>query len=277
MVSVGMPVYNAEKFIERAIQSVLNQTYTNFELIVTDDGSTDNSVAIIKTFNDPRIRLITDSVNKGIAHRLNQQINAASGKYFARMDSDDIMFPTRLQEQVSFLKSNPEFDVVGGQAVVIDAFDQVLGLRRVKQQYHYFDAIKGSIFIHPTVLGNLSWFKHHLYDHSYSGTEDHELFVRTFPLSRFQNQSTPILFYREEAKFNLRIYLYRQKKLLLSVIKNHKTVNNPFYILYTIFYILLKSGFVWILNGLGAENFLVKNRNESLSKELIQKYNSLLT
>src|SRR5690606_13478656 len=99
-VTMGMPVYNAEKFIKMAINSVLQQSHRNFELIITDDGSTDQSMDIVESFNDSRIVLIKDSNNKGISHRLNQQIDLAKGKYFLRMDSDDIMFPDRIEKEI---------------------------------------------------------------------------------------------------------------------------------------------------------------------------------
>ena len=109
-ISVGIPVYNAEKFLEKTIRSVLNQSYKNFELIITDDGSSDKSVDIVKSFNDSRITLIADGENRGISYRLNQQIRLAKGKYFFRMDADDLMFPERIFTQVNFLEQNPEID-----------------------------------------------------------------------------------------------------------------------------------------------------------------------
>ena len=125
IVSIGMPVFNAEKHLKIAIDSVLNQDFKEFELIISDDGSTDNSLNIIQSYTDKRIKLLSDSSNKGIGYRLNEQIALSKGVYFARMDSDDIMFPDRILEQVKFLQEHPNVDVVGGSAVVINEYDQI--------------------------------------------------------------------------------------------------------------------------------------------------------
>ena len=120
LVTIGIPCYNVGRFIALSIRSVLMQTYTNFELIITDDGSTDNTVDEIRKFNDSRIKLSVDGENCGISYRLNQQIDMAKGNIFIRMDGDDIMFPNRVEEQVKYLQEHPNVDVIGAGAVIID-------------------------------------------------------------------------------------------------------------------------------------------------------------
>ena len=120
LVTIGIPCYNVGRFIALSIKSVLAQTYTNFELIITDDGSTDNTVDEIRKFNDSRIIMIVDGENHGISYRLNQQIDMAKGYIFIRMDGDDIMFPNRVEKQVKYLQEHPNIDVVGTGAVIID-------------------------------------------------------------------------------------------------------------------------------------------------------------
>ena len=112
LVSVILPVYNSEKYIFEAIESVLNQTYKNIEIIVIDDCSTDTSAEIINNFNDNRIRYYKNEKNSGIVYSLNRAISLAKGKYLARMDSDDICLPNRIQEQVNFLNIHPEILIV---------------------------------------------------------------------------------------------------------------------------------------------------------------------
>ncbi len=106
MVTVIMPVYNAAPFLSIAIESILNQTYKNFELLIINDGSTDDSLQIIKSFSDQRIKLINNDVNIGIIKTRNKGISLSSGKYIAMMDADDISLPTRLEKQVNFLEEN---------------------------------------------------------------------------------------------------------------------------------------------------------------------------
>src|SRR6187397_2012165 len=103
LVTVLMSVYNAEKYLREAIDSILNQTYRNFEFIIINDASTDGSEAIINSYKDERIRLISNSQNLRLTASLNKGIDLAKGKYIARMDADDASLPERLQKQVTFM------------------------------------------------------------------------------------------------------------------------------------------------------------------------------
>lgn len=124
-VSVIMAVYNGELYIREAIESVLRQTYGNFELIIINDGSTDRSLEIIKTFDDKRIKIITQN-NEGPAGARNKGIKAAAGKYIANLDADDICLPQRLEKQVEFLDKNPEFVIVGSNGFITDRHGTVI-------------------------------------------------------------------------------------------------------------------------------------------------------
>jgi glycosyltransferase involved in cell wall biosynthesis len=117
-VTVLMPAYNAGKYIADAISSVLNQTFNDFKLLIVDDGSTDNTLQIIRSFSDRRIDLIHQA-HKGIAAALNKGLSKANSEYIARFDADDICLPERLMEQVSFLDTHPDYIIVGGDAEYI--------------------------------------------------------------------------------------------------------------------------------------------------------------
>lgn len=112
LVTVFMPVYNCEKYIRQSIESILNQTYKNIDLLIIDDGSTDNSIEIIKSYNDSRIRLLCNDKNEGIPYTRRRGIENARGEYFALMDADDISHPQRIYSQVMFLNENIDTDVV---------------------------------------------------------------------------------------------------------------------------------------------------------------------
>ena len=118
-VTVLMPARNAEKYIADAILSVINQTYTNFELLVVNDGSTDNTASVIKSFADSRIKLIEQEA-LGISPALNKRVEEARGKYIARFDADDICLPKRLEKQAGFLDKNPDYVLLGSDAEYID-------------------------------------------------------------------------------------------------------------------------------------------------------------
>src|SRR3989442_4795829 len=108
LVSIGLSIYNAEATLAIAVKSILAQTYPAWELLLIDDGSHDASSKIAQSFKDARIVVVSDGQNKGLSARLNQAIKMARGKYFCRMDQDDIAFPNRLERQVEFLETHPD-------------------------------------------------------------------------------------------------------------------------------------------------------------------------
>jgi hypothetical protein len=124
VVSVVMPTYNGERFLRPAIESILNQTFTNFELIIIDDGSTDNTTHILSEFKDTRLTVLTNQQNLGIAAATNRGLAAARGEYIALQDSDDISLAYRFQVEVEFLNTNPEIALVGSSAILIDENDE---------------------------------------------------------------------------------------------------------------------------------------------------------
>ena len=120
-VTVLMPAYNAGKYIAESIQSIINQTYGNWELLIVNDGSTDNTVEVVNSFNDPRIRLLNNPENLRLIKTLNRGLEEAKGEYIARLDSDDNATPNRLQLQVDALDADPDLALVGGRSNVINA------------------------------------------------------------------------------------------------------------------------------------------------------------
>ncbi|HET6990699.1 MAG TPA: glycosyltransferase family 2 protein [Bacteroidia bacterium] len=120
LVSVIIPVYNAAEFVKASVESILLQTYSNLEIIIVNDGSTDHSAEILNEFSDSRIKLIHQE-NSGVAKALNTALGNVSGKYIARQDADDISMPDRIKLQVDFLEKNTEYGLLGAQARIIDA------------------------------------------------------------------------------------------------------------------------------------------------------------
>lgn len=115
-----MPAYNAEKYIAEAIESVLNQSYKEFELIIIDDCSSDDTLKVINQYKDKRMHIFENDSNRGIAYSTNYGIRHSSGKYIALLDDDDIAFPKRLELQVDYMEKHSEIDVLGGGTVIID-------------------------------------------------------------------------------------------------------------------------------------------------------------
>ncbi len=149
-VTVALPVYNAEPYLKSAIKSILKQTFIDFELLVIDDGSTDNSLTILKEYQakDSRIRIIARE-NKGLVRTLNELIDLAKGRYIARMDADDISMPERFVKQVEFLDKHPLCNVVGSWRELINEDEQKIGI--VESPTDHFEIDQLHLVGHSTI------------------------------------------------------------------------------------------------------------------------------
>lgn len=179
LVSIILPVYNAERYITLAIESILHQTFTNFELITIDDGSTDQSETIIKSIADPRILYYKNDVNAGLAYTLNKGIALSKGVFIARMDADDIALPNRIEKQLHYLQNNPSVDMIDCIMQYID--DEGKNLHKTNATELSYIEIKktlpksnclghSSILIRGAVLRK--------YKYKNVGNEDYELWLR---------------------------------------------------------------------------------------------------
>lgn len=247
LVSVGIPIYNAEQYLKLAIDSVLQQTFKDFELLLVNDGSTDNSLEIMTSYNDSRIKIINDGVNKGLIFRLNEMIELSEGQYFVRMDADDVMFPDRLQKQLDLLRDNPEIDVVHGDAVSIDKDNSILGYKKSQEVKLKNDILRGIFPIHPTVMAKREVLLKNPYKEGFIQMEDMELWYRLIDKCRFQNLSDPLLFYREDSSNNSRKHLKMIKgRLKFAETYRTSTINKlkivlESYLKYTIYLVLEKA------------------------------------
>lgn len=152
-ISIIMGVYNGAEKIETAINSLLHQTYKDFELIICDDGSTDNSIAVVSKLAkyDKRIKILKNAKNLGLSITLNKCIKYSSGKYIARMDDDDISHTERLEIQVKFLENNTKYALVGTSSNLFDK-DGIWGSHIVKGERTKEEIFLGKTFIHPSVM-----------------------------------------------------------------------------------------------------------------------------
>jgi glycosyltransferase involved in cell wall biosynthesis len=200
-ISVILPVYNAEKYILASIQSILSQTYSNFELIVLNDGSTDKSGEIIKEIDDSRI-VYVEHPNCGLASTLNKGLGLAKGQFIARQDADDISYPQRFEKQIAFLRTHPQCGLLGTWAQIIDEKGNVTS------RYHRHETENNSIkftlcfdnsFVHSSVMfrkevlstvGNYDSSVHHL-------VQDYEYWFRISRKYQLANLSETLLDYRE--------------------------------------------------------------------------------
>lgn len=203
LISVILPVYNANGYLPMAIESILNQTYKNFEFIIINDGSTDNSLDIVKNYakKDKRIKIINNKKNQNIANSLNKGIKIAKGQYLARMDADDISLPSRFQKQINFLQKHPKVVILGGQVRTIDINGKTVGHKifpildkKIRLALYTSNPIQ-----HPTAIINKSLLPKDFswYNPILPPAEDYDLFFRLGQYGKYHNLPSFVLKYRQ--------------------------------------------------------------------------------
>lgn len=199
LVSIGLSAHNCRSTIGLALQSILNQTYENWELILIDDGSRDDTLTVIKQYDDARIKIHSDGCNRGLPDRLNEAVAISRGKYFARMDGDDICYPTRLALQVRFLEENPDIDLVGSRVLIFKEDGLIVGTYPFHEDHSGICRRPWSGFYlpHPTWMGKYRWFRENRYCTKADRMEDQELLLRTFSHSRFYCLPEFLIGYRQ--------------------------------------------------------------------------------
>lgn len=199
LVTVLMPVYDAAAYVREAVDSILGQTLGDFELLVVDDGSTDGSGDIVRSYQDPRIRVVRSPENQGVTAALNRGLDLAEGRYVVRMDADDISLPDRLEQQVRFMEEHPEVGVCGGSVHGFNAkreFDPPVP-RANTHEPMVCTLPFGTVLLHPTVIFRGELFRGGLrYDPDYPHAEDYELWCRAARLARLAVLPAIVLRYR---------------------------------------------------------------------------------
>lgn len=191
MVTVVMPVFNGEKYLRYSVESILRQTYTNFELLIINDGSTDRSFEIVKSYHDPRIRFIDNKKNLGLIDTRNLGLREARGNYIALLDSDDVTYPTRLVEQVAAMENDPDLTLLGSWIYCIDehgnrlnnmAWQPQVSSDRIPSALLFENCFAtSSIFIRKSALPATR------YRDEYPLAEDYDLYVRIAQKSKIAN------------------------------------------------------------------------------------------
>lgn len=195
-VSIIMPAYNVEEYLKESINSLIDQSFKNFELIVIDDASTDTTYDILSEYQDPRIRIYQNTTNQGVARSLNIGLNIAKGKYIARMDADDYCDKDRLLYQVIYLENNPSIGICG---TWMRAFND----RNTRIIRYPIDptSVKTDLFIycpigHPTIMGRKEIFHEFVYDEKFDKAEDYDLWERISEKYQITNIGIPLYNYR---------------------------------------------------------------------------------
>lgn len=261
-ITIGLPFYNAEDYLELAIKSVFAQTYQEWELILIDDGSSDNSLAIAKSINDPRVRVYSDGKNKKLAARLNEIVQLAKYDYLARMDADDLMATNRIKTQMDLLLNNPEIDIVSTGTISIANDLTYLGARSMSTTTISFNDLlfKRKSPLHASIVSRTDWFKRNFYNESLKIAQDYDLWLRASKKNDFKIQIISDLFYYYREENNA------TTTKILAAYKNERDMfkkysENQYYKLWV--KSQLKSLAVKIIAFFNKEDILLKRRSEN--------------
>ncbi len=232
LVSIVMGVYNEEKTIRLCLNSILNQTYTNWEFIICNDCSTDATLAILKEYHkrDSRFIIINNKQNLKLAASLNRCLKIAKGKYIARMDADDESLPDRLSKQVTFLEKHPRIDCVGCNRIIFDENGDI-GIRKSVEYPNKKTILKDSPFAHPTIL-----MKKTVYDllggynPSVVRAQDLELWFRFYEYGFSGYNMQEVLYRYHESEKDLKKRTIKTGIQASSILlRGYKRINVPIY------------------------------------------------
>jgi glycosyltransferase involved in cell wall biosynthesis len=198
LVSVLMPVYNAEKHLKEAIDSILSQSYTHFEFLIINDGSTDSSEGIIQSYADERIRLIVNAGNKGLIYSLNHGISQCRGKYIVRMDADDISLPQRIEEQVTFMEQHADVGVCGCNYTQFTTSSETSYKAASNHDEILSYMIFNSSVVHPSLILRRSVLLtlDPVFSVGYQHSEDYELWSKLIAINKFSAVNKWLFRYR---------------------------------------------------------------------------------
>lgn len=230
MLSVLMPAYNSDKYIASAIESILNQTYRDFEFIIIDDGSTDNTFSILSKYNDKRIKIYRNKENIGLIDTLNLGLDLCKGEYIARMDADDISHQNRFEKQVEYLEKNKD-------CVCVGSWYKILGTNNVAKLCINDQEIRCKLFFessfgHPTVVFRKNLVNGIKFDKSFPHAEDYKFWVdisnegklanipEVLLEYRIHNQQVSNLYRQEQVESTNKIRIEQLKSLVGEVTKD---------------------------------------------------------
>lgn len=190
-----MPVYNAERYLRESIDSILSQTYRNFEFLIIDDGSTDRSAEIIRSYDDLRIRFVQNEKNLGISETLNRGIDLSTTDLIARMDADDISYPKRLQRQYEYMIVHPDCALLSTWCKVVTDDKKFIRLERYRTKFYYYNLTFECWMYHPTIMFRKSMIEQ-VGKYSMPYSEDYDLFWKVSTQFKISNLMEPLLDYR---------------------------------------------------------------------------------
>lgn len=278
-VTIGIPFYNAERYLEDAICSVLAQTHSHWELILIDDGSTDKSLEIANFYSkmDSRIRVISDGKNKRLATRLNQIIKEAKYDFIARMDADDLMSNDRIDRQLNILKSKPSIDFVTSGCLTIGYNNELTGVKLGRNYQMTAEMILNGLtnLLHASLLARKEWYMRNTYNEERVIAQDYELWLTAAKKNDLSYivLEEPLYWYRvvENVTYEKLIKGYNTQ---INVINSHyknvisNSAKNKIIRKFKAKKLVVKG-----LNKLNLLNLLLEKRSDKVTEEIVKYYN----
>jgi len=226
MLTVFMPVYNGENYLQAAINSILAQSFQDFELLIIDDGSTDRSAEIIRSFDSKKIRFLQNEQNKGLIFTQAKAIAASSKKYWAVLDCDDWAYPQRLEKQIRFLEQNPDYAAVGSWVESIDAADKHLGIWKLPYQSTEIRVklLFQNCFAHSAMMLRRKVLDEMSYRVTFYPSEDYDLWVRISRKYKLANLPEVLLKYRIHTQSISQTQNQKQHTSVLKIIEEQLAI-----------------------------------------------------
>lgn len=219
-VTVLMSVYNGERYLNEAVDSILAQTFTDFEFLIIDDASTDRTPEILRSYDDPRIRIVTNQENLGLTKSLNKGLALARGEYIARMDADDVSFIVRLEKQVEFMEQNVHIGVLGSNYQYIDESGELKGVvsTSLDPELIQWELLFLNPLAHPTVLMRTALIRSVKgYNETFRFSQDYDLWCRLAKITQLAKLQD-ILLYLRSSKLNISHRHYNQQRIYSHMI-----------------------------------------------------------
>lgn len=221
LITVGITTYNNEKTISRCIQSILDQTFKDFEVLIINDGSNDGTFQVLENYStDPRIQIINEDENLGAPTRHNQLAKLAKGKYLAKIDADDYMANTRLEIQLGHLKKSNKAQIVSSWAYSVNEANDIIDLKNYKSKIAPFNILFRNTIIHSTIMAKTSWFLKNKYDNNLLRCQDVDLWVRSINPENYILIEDCLVYYREPVD---KVKLIKSRKFMFTVLRKNRS------------------------------------------------------
>lgn len=277
-VTIAMPVWNAASTIGPTLRSLIMQSYDDWELHLIDDGSTDATLEMATAVNDPRVRVFRDGRHLGLGARLNQAIEQCATPYLARLDSDDVAYPERLERQVAFLDAHPTVSLVASRALIFGNDGRAIGLTPYRGTHAEIcrTPYAGFPMPHPTWMGRRSWFRKHRYRPVQPKSEDQDLLLRAHRESEYACLADVLIGYRQDRLSIGKLAAYRWH-FARALVEYAWAQGNYRQVVQAPSMQALKSVHDTVLLGLGLDRFARRHRTAPVPSAELRRWASLWT